>query len=158
KASLARIAQRGGISKGVLTYHFATKDEMLRLAATQFFDDAWAYMAPRITAADSAASKIHAWISAELEYVAAHRTQFLAMSDIVANHRDHHGHHAFAQEFDEELTGLHDILVQGQHQGEFRDFDAYRVANILSRTIEGLLTCWACDPTLGHAQDTSGLL
>jgi len=158
KASLARIAQRGGISKGVLTYHFATKDEMLRLAATQFFDDAWAYMAPRITAADSAASKIHAWISAELEYVAAHRTQFLAMSDIVANHRDHHGHHAFAQEFDEELTGLHDILVQGQHQGEFRDFDAYRVANILSRTIEGLLTSWAWDPNLDLAQEATVLL
>lgn len=111
KTSLARIAQQGGISKGVLTYHFATKDEMLRLVATQFFDDAWAYMAPRINAADTAAGQIHAWISAELEYVAAHRTQFLAMSDIVTNHRDRHGDHAFAQEFEEELTGLRDILV-----------------------------------------------
>src|SRR5690625_4952350 len=74
KASLARIAQRGGISKGVLTYHFATKDEMLRLAATQFFDDAWAYMAPRITAADSADSKIPAWIRDEFESIVTHRT------------------------------------------------------------------------------------
>lgn len=158
KASLARIAQRGGISKGVLTYHFATKDEMLRLVATQYFDHAWAYMQPRIEAETTAAGQIQAWVGSELEYAAAHRTQFVAMSDIVTNHRDQHGQLAFAQEFEEELAGLHELLVQGQHQGQLRDFDASRVANILVHTIEGLLTSWAWDPNVDLAQEAAVLL
>lgn len=158
KASLARIAQQAGISKGVITYHFATKDEILRLVATQFFESAWAYMEQRIAREETAGGQLRAWIGAELEYFAEHRTQFLAMSDIVTNHRDHDGGHAFANDFGEEITGLQDILNQGQLDGQLRDFDAYSVANIILRTIDGLLTSWAWDPTLDLAQETPVLL
>lgn len=148
QTSLARIADTAGISKGVITYHFKTKDEILRLVVTRLFDQAWAYMEPRITAEATAVGQIQAWIRTELEYFGSHRTEFLAMSDIVANHRDAEGDHAFAQEFDAEVTGLTDILVQGQHDAQLRPFDADSVANIILRCLEGVLTTWAVDPSV----------
>lgn len=158
KASLTRIAQQAGISKGVITYHFTNKDEILRLVATQFFDNAWAYMEQRIEREDTAAGQLRAWVGAELEYFANHRTQFLAMTDIVTNHRNQDGGRAFANEFGEEITGLQDILTQGQHDGQLRDFDAYSVANIILRTIDGLLASWAWDPTVDLAAEAPVLL
>lgn len=148
QASLARIAATAGISKGVITYHFKSKDEVLRLVVTSFFDQAWAYMEPRITAQETAVGQIQAWIRTELEYFGSHRTEFLAMSDIVANHRDADGDHAFADEFDEEVTGLTDILIQGQHDGHLRTFDVVSVANIILRCLEGVLTSWAVEPSV----------
>lgn len=153
KTSLTRIAQQAGTSKGVITYHFASKDEILRLVVTQFFEHAWEYMEQRIIREETAAGQIRAWISAELEYCADHRTQFLAMSAIAANHRDDKGRHAFINDLDEEVTGLYDILRQGQHDGQLRNFDAHSVANIILRAIDGLLTSWAWDPTLDLIQE-----
>ncbi|HIY86946.1 MAG TPA: TetR/AcrR family transcriptional regulator [Candidatus Yaniella excrementavium] len=147
-ASLARIATTAGISKGVVTYHFRSKDEILRLVVTRFFDQAWAYMEPRITAEATAVEQIKMWIRTELEYFGSHRTEFLAMSDIVANHRDAEGDHAFANEFEEEVSGLTDLLLQGQHDGQLRDFDVVSVANIILRCLEGVLTSWALDSSV----------
>lgn len=158
RASLARIAATAGISKGVITYHFKTKDEILRLVSTRFFNHAWAYMEPRIEAQDTAVGQIQAWIRAELEYFRSHRTEFLAMSDIVANHRDADGDHAFADEFDEEIAGLTDILKRGQHDGQLRSFEAQSVANIILRCLDGVLTTWAVNPSVNLDEQIPVLL
>lgn len=158
QTSLARIADTAGISKGVITYHFATKDEILRMVATQFFDNAWEYMEERIMAQDTAAGQLRAWLGAELEYFGTHRTEFLAMSDVVANHRGGDGSHAFVDEFEEEITGLSDILSQGQQEDQFREFETRSVAKIILRTIDGVLTSWALDPTIDLPEQTLVLL
>lgn len=82
RASLARIAERAGISKSVISYHFDGKEELLAQVAGEFFDQAWEHMAPRIEAETTAVGRVAAWIIAELEYFAAHRQRFLA-----PNHR-----------------------------------------------------------------------
>ncbi|GAA2042949.1 hypothetical protein GCM10009720_24600 [Yaniella flava] len=158
QTSLARIADRAQISKGVITYHFATKDEILRLVVTQFFEQGWEFMEGRILTQDTALGQLLAWIGAELEFFAAHRTGFLAMSDIVANHRGTDGSHAFGDEFAEEIQGLTDILLGGQQDGELRAFDARSVAQIILRTVDGLLMSWATDPTCDLAEQTPVLL
>lgn len=147
QTSLARIAETAGISKGVITYHFATKDEILRLAVTRFFDQAWEYMEPQIVAQATAVGQLRAWIGAELEYLGSHRTEFLAVSHILINHRSNDGSPAYVDEFEEEITGLSDILSQGQHDGQLRDFDTRSVAKIILRTVDGMLSSWAYDAT-----------
>jgi AcrR family transcriptional regulator len=86
-ASLARIAERAGVSKSVISYHFAGKDELLEMIVNQFFADAWAQMEAALLAESSAAGQIKAWITEEVAYFGAHRAEFLAMAAIVANHR-----------------------------------------------------------------------
>ena len=52
-ASLGAIAERIGVSKGVLSYHFAGKSELLREVIGHVLTEAAAYMTPRVAAATS---------------------------------------------------------------------------------------------------------
>ncbi len=156
--SLARIAEHADISKSVITYHFSGKDELLRLVATQFFERAWQHMETQIVARDTAAGQVEAWIGSQLEFFHEHRTEFLAMSEIVTNHREPDGSHAFAREVAEEVDGLAEILARGQRDQEFRSFDTRRVATIILRAADGVLGSWAMDETVDLPQQTAALL
>lgn len=158
RTSFARIAEKAGISKGVITYHFDSKDEILRLVATQFFEQGWQHMEAQISAQETAAGQVRAWIGAQLEFFGSHRTEFLAMSDIMANHRSEDGSHAYAVELAEEVGGLTEILTQGQRDGELRQFDARSVANIILRCADGVLESWAINPELDLAAQSTVLL
>ena len=46
QASLARIAERIGISKGVISYHFAGKDDLVRQVAIEIVEAGRAYIIP----------------------------------------------------------------------------------------------------------------
>lgn len=144
-ASTARIAERAGISKGVITYHFESKDEILRSAALRFFDRCGKEVDASIEAATTACEQVHGWMRAELEFFAAHRIESIAMADIMANHRDPGFFRAFDDEVTAETQRLAEILRRGQQQAEFRPFDAETVAHIILRCRDGLLDSWGQD-------------
>lgn len=158
RASLARIAERAGISKSVISYHFDGKDDLLAQVAGEFFERAWEVMAPRIAASESAAGKVAAWITAELEYFAAHRERFLAMSEVVMNHRAPDGSRLFAGDEAEEVAGMAAILSDGQATGELRAFDVDEVAMIVVRCIEGIVGPWVVDERVDLAAQAAGLV
>jgi AcrR family transcriptional regulator len=141
-ASLARIAERADISKSVISYHFDGKDELLTLLVTQFFESAWTHMRSRMDAEATAAGKVRAWVSSELEYYAKHRTDFLAAVDVFVNHRAPDGSRPFDQAAKEEVAALSEVLAAGQRTGEFRAFDPPEVATIIIRCVEGVLSSW----------------
>src|SRR3984885_6872427 len=49
-ASFARIAERLGISRGLISYHFAGKDDLLKQVVRDVIEKGMAYMRPRILA------------------------------------------------------------------------------------------------------------
>ncbi|OLT13234.1 TetR family transcriptional regulator [Actinomadura sp. CNU-125] len=156
--SLSRIAEKAGISKSVITYHFSGKDEILRLVTTQLFERAWQHMQARIETEATATGQIRAWIGAQLEYFGAHRTEFLAMSEIVAGHRNPDGTPAYSDDLAEEVDGLTEILARGQRDGEFREFDPRGVATIILRSADGVLGAWAYDDGVDLPGQTAVLL
>src|SRR5581483_6097673 len=50
QASLARIAERAGVSKGVIAYHFAGKEDLIAEVMTEVLGRAKQFMRPRISA------------------------------------------------------------------------------------------------------------
>ncbi len=158
RTSLARIAEQADISKGVITYHFSGKDEILREVVTRFFEQGWEYMEPRIRAERTATGQVRAWVRSELEFFGGRRTDFLAMSDIVSNHRGEDGSHAFTGEFTEEIEGLAELLARGQDDGELRAFDTRSVARIILRCSESVLHAWALDPAVDLTTQSAELL
>ncbi|GAB3712236.1 TetR/AcrR family transcriptional regulator [Nocardiopsis oceani] len=144
--SLSRIAEQAGISKSVISYHFAGKDELLVRVAEQFIEAAGEHMTARISAEPTASGQVRAWISGQVEHFGAHRTGFLAMSDIITNHRSPDGSRHFADSLEEEVEELSGILRRGQEEGEFRGFDPRGTATIILFSVDGLLTAWAMDP------------
>ncbi|WP_106402007.1 TetR/AcrR family transcriptional regulator [Actinocorallia populi] len=157
-ASLARIAEQADISKSVITYHFSGKDEILRLMVTRFFEQGWEYMRVRIDKEGTARGRVRAWIGSQMEFFGEHRAEFLAMSEIVTNHRAPDGSHAFADGMAEEVDGLAEILARGQREGELREFDARGVANIILRCADGVLGSWAVDGGVDLPGQTAALL
>ncbi|HWL43284.1 MAG TPA: TetR/AcrR family transcriptional regulator [Ilumatobacter sp.] len=158
QASLARIAERAGISKSVISYHFDGKHELLAQVAGEFFEQAWEHMAPRIDAAETAAGKLAAWITAEFEYFAAHRGRFLAMSEVVMNHRAPDGSRPFANDEADEIDGMADIVAAGRAAGEFRDCDPREMAVMIVRCTEGVVGSWAMDERVDLATQATALV
>lgn len=158
RASLARIADHAGISKGVVTYHFAGKAEILNQLVTDYYERGWQYMERQIQAQDTAVGQVRAWVGAQLEFYAENRTGFLAMSQVVDNHRGEDGVHEYAADFNEEVTGLAEILARGQQEGQLRDFEPRSVANIILRCLDGVLMSWATNPGVDLAAQQQDLL
>ncbi|TDC47749.1 TetR/AcrR family transcriptional regulator [Actinomadura sp. KC345] len=156
--SLARIAQKAGISKSVISYHFSGKEEILRLVVSEFFERVWQHMEARIRTESTATGAVHAWIEAQTEFFGAHRTEFLAMNEVVMNHRNPDGSLVFAEGMAEEVDGLTEILAWGQRDGEFRDFAPRTVANIILRCADGVLGSWLVDDAVDLPKQTAALL
>lgn len=157
-ASLSRIAEQAGISKSVISYHFASKDELMVLVAQQFIDASAEFMFARVEAEPTASGQVSAWLSGQVEYYAAHRTGFLAMISIITNHRCADGSNPFTGQLDEEVDEFAQLLRRGQRDGEFREFDARSTAAIILRSTEALISAWVMDEGLGLTDQMDNLL
>jgi AcrR family transcriptional regulator len=146
-ASLAQIAQNAEISKSVISYHFSGKDELLAQVVEQIYEDAWAYIEPRLASETSAAGRLRAYLEANLQYMKSHRNHLLAIITIVGNLRAPDGSMRFPPGSDATvITLLTQILEDGRRDGEFRDFDPRVVAVIVGQALVGVLGEWAMNP------------
>src|SRR5699024_3945992 len=97
------------------------------------------------------------WVSAQIAYFIQHRDAFLAVTEIVMNHRDATGNRPFLDELSGEVEAIGQILIRGQQAGEFRDFDPHDVAVIISRATEGVLGPWMSDAGVDIDAQTESL-
>src|ERR1700743_3424835 len=87
QATLARIAGRVGGSKGVICYHFAGKDDLVREVIADIADRGGAFVYDQAMTLPTAAGRLRAWIESVLGYLAAHRTEAVAFHEIAAASR-----------------------------------------------------------------------
>ncbi|WP_031466726.1 TetR/AcrR family transcriptional regulator [Sciscionella sediminilitoris] len=140
KASLAKIAERAGISKGVISYHFDGKDDLLHQLVIQLYIAGGEFMAPRIDAAEGAWPKLRAYLESNFEFIGQHRTYLRVFVDVIGNLRDQDGmlHFRDMQENADVLDPLVELLEEGQQTGEFAEFDVRMTAMFIRDTIDGL--------------------
>ena len=140
--TLGRVADRAGVSKGAVSYHFAGKAELLeatvhevyergiRHARELWFDEHGGSAGPP--------ALLTAYIEANLAYIAAHPAEIAATIEVSRNHRDADGALVFGTSFEASLyETLEDIFRQGQRSGHFRDFDPHVMAVSVRRVIDG---------------------
>lgn len=148
-ASLAKLAARAKISKSIISYHFAGKDQLLEETVHQIYGEIWNSVRPRLLAESTAAGQLRAYIEAEFAYLELNRPQLLTISYILMNHRDRHGRLYLHEEAEKtNLQVLSNMLEQGKKSGEFRDFAVLPMAATLMHSINGALGQWAADPKL----------
>jgi TetR/AcrR family transcriptional regulator, fatty acid metabolism regulator protein len=73
--SLARIARRAGVSRGVIAYHFTDKDDLIDQFVAGFYADAAAFIIPRMADQRGARAQIAAFIEANLRFLAEHTSR-----------------------------------------------------------------------------------
>jgi AcrR family transcriptional regulator len=135
-ASLSSIAVRLGISKGVISYHFAGKDDLIAEIVSQVLQHARAYMQPRIEAQTTGPKMLRAYIESNLEFIRDNPNQLRAVVEIVratiAGAKS-----PFRGSRDSGVHILADILARFQADGEFRpDFDPNAMAMAIRAVID----------------------
>jgi AcrR family transcriptional regulator len=154
QASLTRIAETAGTSKGVILYHFGGKDDLIREVAAEVAAEVQAYMRPRILAESTGAGMLRAWIESNLAFMGEHRKHVVAAVEIVLNARSADGSRFF--DFSAARQGVADLqqmLAHFQGTGEFRaNFDPLVMAMAIRSAIDAVPPRLAQDPELdvGH--------
>lgn len=148
QASLAQIAKRAGISKGVITYHFTNKEELIEQVVTEIYTAAVQVVTPQIAAQPTNALMLQAYIRSAVDYIGTHRMQMVALLEIVLNFRTADGKLRYNGTEEWILTALEALLRQGQEEGEFRAFDLRVMAVTIRRAIDAVAPLFAANPNL----------
>jgi AcrR family transcriptional regulator len=145
-ASFARIAERVGISRGLISYHFAGKDDLIKEVVHQAAEEAKAYIRPRVLAGSTGPEALRAYIESNLEFMRDHRNNVIAMIEIA---RSAEGRHIFYSDTDvvDAVGALEYVLSGFQTAGQFRsDFDPHVMAIAIRAAIEAASPRLALDP------------
>ena len=149
RASLARIGERVGISKGLIGYHFAGKDELIGAVVSEIIEQGKAYMSPRILAAQPGPDMLRAYIESNLGFIRDHRSYMEAISEIARNGLTADGKQRFYGDADmTRFAGeLEDLLSRLQTGGDLRPaFDPQTLSIAIRATIDTAAHRLAQDP------------
>jgi TetR/AcrR family transcriptional regulator, fatty acid metabolism regulator protein len=154
QASLARIAERAGTSKGVIIYHFGSKDDLVREVVAELSAKGRAYLGPRLEAESTGSGMLRTYIEANLAFVRENRSHVAAVVEIALNARSADGNPLYDMSIREEgAAALRQLLGYFQGTGEFRaDFDPAVMAMAIRAALDAVPARLARDPglDLGH--------
>jgi TetR/AcrR family transcriptional regulator, fatty acid metabolism regulator protein len=151
--SFARIAKRAKTSIGVISYHFAGKDELINQIVISIYAAGAKFMLPKIQTQKNASAALRAYIETNIEFIAKHPLEMLALAQILPNFRDEDGklHYDHTKE-EPVIASLEDLLSWGQKTGEFRSFERRVMAITIRRAIDGFPMQIATCPGLNVAE------
>ncbi len=136
-ASLAQIAQRAGVSKGVISYHFAGKEDLVREVVKEVYRIGGEYIGARVTQQSTPRRQLRAYIESNLEFMGVYRKELLALASILVYARTQKGETLFEAGSDEPiLKATEQIFIAGQKAGEFRPFATRAMAMALRGAID----------------------
>jgi TetR/AcrR family fatty acid metabolism transcriptional regulator len=145
-ASFARIAERLGISRGLISYHFNNKDDLIKQVVHEAAEQAIAYIRPRVLAESTGPETLRAYIESNLAFMRDHRNNVIAMIEIS---RSADGRRIFYDDTAviNAVGALEHALSDFQTAGQFRpDFDPHVMAIAIRAAIEAASPRLALDP------------
>jgi AcrR family transcriptional regulator len=141
KASFSRIARHAGLSStGMISYHFAGKDDLLAACVAEIEQVTGAFMQPRIDAAVGHVAQLRAYVEANVALVGEHPAAVRALIDVVRSGA------AQSAAVDGRLTLFEEHFRAGQAAGVFRPFDARTAAIALTTGLDAVVVTAAADP------------
>jgi AcrR family transcriptional regulator len=140
KASFSQIAKHAGLSStGMISYHFAGKDDLLTACVAEIEKVTDGFMQARIAAADGHVAVLRAYVEANLALVGEHPAAVRALIDIVRNVP---GQSAGASQ---RLTVFEEHFRSGQAAGAFRPFDTRTVTIALTSGLDAVVVTAAAN-------------
>ncbi len=130
-----------GISKGVIAYHFAGKDELLAEVAREVLAKGADYVQPRLAEARTGPEWLRTYIEATMGCMGEHRNHVVAIVEIARNApRGEGSETSFDPSVLHRAAGaLAGILAGFQEKGELRaDFDSVVMAVAIRAAIDAV--------------------
>lgn len=157
KASFGRIAAEAGLSSpGMISYHFADKDELLTVLGDTVLDDCVTTIEAAVDAAEDPAQGLVAYLTAFVHWQDTHRDEVGALWRLSAGWK-RPGQPAA---FDEGLLRepLLRVLRAGQESGALRPLRAEWTAHLILCAAEGYQQAMQDDPELDADAFTATLV
>jgi TetR/AcrR family transcriptional regulator, fatty acid metabolism regulator protein len=146
-ASLAVIARRAEISKGVISYHFAGKDALMEEVVDHVYSRILEHVLARMEGEETAVGLLRTHVLGVAGHMREHRSQLMALGEIFNNLRSPDGSPRYGIHTSEELLrALESIYVLGQTRGEFRDFDVRVMAITHTAAVDYMFAYWSFHP------------
>lgn len=148
QTSIAEVARRAGVSKGVVTYHFPARDDLIWSVTSRVFDSITASVGSRIEAV-APARFIETYLTAWVDFYRDNWREMSAIAEIWVNFRDPRGQpHLGARTLGHERRLVESALAAGQADGSLRAFSPTVMAVTLKAALDGLLAQLALEPAL----------
>lgn len=149
RASFVRIAKKAKISVGVISYHFSGRDELIEQVVAAIYAAGTQFMQSQIQNQTTATGALRTYIESNVEFIASHLLEMVALAQILPNFRDNQGKLRYDLNTEEPiLASLADLLRWGQETGEFRPFDRRIMAITIRRAIDAIPPQFMADPNL----------
>jgi AcrR family transcriptional regulator len=170
QASLAEIAKEAGISKGVISYHFDGKEDLVEEILRSLLRKPAEFVKERVSRAGTALEKLRAYVEANFEFMKLNRVGYVALVDLWGQ-RDSGRNSLNADAYEPSRHYLAHILKEGQQTGQMRAFPLMPTASLIQGAIDGVMLQWVLDEksialdvakeevvsmVLRHVQDVQG--
>lgn len=134
KASFSQIAKHAGLSStGMISYHFAGKDDLLAACVAEIEDVTGAYMRPYIDAAHGHVAILRAYVESNVALVGEHPAAVRALIDLVKNAGSQ------SPAVNGRLAVFEEHFRAGQAAGVFGSFDPAVVAIALTSGLDAVV-------------------
>jgi len=136
RATFARIAERAGISPGLISYHFGSKAELFREVASRVSSWFTAALEERIEGAESYADALRRLVEAHVGLTTGGTPQARAVVAL-RGAADIPGTGTTQGERRDWIDQVETMLREGQDGGEFADFEPRPLAMAIVAALEG---------------------
>ncbi|HEY6493326.1 MAG TPA: TetR/AcrR family transcriptional regulator [Trebonia sp.] len=148
QTTVAEVARRAGVSKGVVTYYFPARDELVWAVVAAVFASVGEHVGRRLEAA-SPERFVAVYLGAWVDYFRTSRREMMAIAEIWTSFRDAIGRpHLDARTLGRERAMVEAALTAGQTKGTLGDFSPRVIAVTMKAALDGLLAQLALDPGL----------
>jgi AcrR family transcriptional regulator len=131
--SFKQIAARAGLSStGLISYHFADKQELVDEMLNEVLAVFGAFVLERMNREDTAAGVLRAFLRANVEFMRRHPDHLVALVRL-------RGPAAVGDGANPDHRALAELLREGQRHGEFRAFDADVMALLVMALRDGIV-------------------
>jgi AcrR family transcriptional regulator len=136
-ASLAAIAQRAGLSKGLLSYHFRDKDDLMEQTALWTFASFEQAIVEGLDVGAPAPDLLRQIVQRVAAHGAGHRAERRALDQIIRNLRRPDGSPRFSlADYEPTYAAQEQLFLRGQREGTFRAFDPRVMAVTLQAAMD----------------------
>lgn len=148
QTTVAEVARRAGVSKGVVTYYFPARDDLVRAVVAAVFASVGEAVGSRL--ADVPPERyVAAYLDAWVGYYRTRRREMMAIAEIWTNFRDADGRPQLdARTLGQERAMVEAHLAAGQAEGTLGQFSTRVMAVTLKAALDGLLGQLAVQPDL----------
>jgi AcrR family transcriptional regulator len=147
QATIGNIAKAAGISKGVIGYYFANKDELIHEITAYLLDEMRGFIFSQVDKEQTVLDKLKSYITASLEFVRQNRDKFLASAELMTSLHLTSAEGLFgANTYVLSRGAIARILEQGDAGREFPNLDTVNLAAIIQGAVDGLSLQWVSDP------------